>query len=234
MTAGKTIAEKRNIGAQIAKFPVIVHFDDDDIYPPNSVLFRVSMLMRQNKGAVFCTVLPSYDIANYISFVNVPPLHLWQSERVSEATLAYTKQFWEEKGFDNGTQIAEGNTFIRGREHACREISPQEVIVSLVHPRTTSSRRAPAGTESNGCHFGFTEDLFKMLTTIGQHLNDDGGGTGAHHPGQTEAPAAHHDDGDATDAHPPDPPQEPSSPETTEAKTSPDHHDETACDDAHP
>ena len=243
MTAGKTIAEKRNIGAQIAKFPVIVHFDDDDIYPPNSILFRVSMLMRQNKGAVFCTVLPSYDIANYISFVNVPPLHLWQSERVSEATLAYTKQFWEENGFDNGTQIAEGNTFIRGREHACREISPQEVIVSLVHPRTTSSRRAPAGTEANGCHFGFTDDLFKMLTTIGEHLSDGGGG--AHHPDRPkEAPTdrpdgatgAHHPDrpDDATGAHHPDPPTAEASPETPEAKTNPDHRDGTACDDGRP
>jgi hypothetical protein len=169
-TAGKSIAYKRNLGARLAKFPVIVHFDDDDIYPPNSVLFRVAMLLRGNKGAVFCTTLPSYDIKNYISFVNVPPLHLGQSERVSEATMAYTKAFWEEKGFDDKVTIAEGNTFIRGREHACREISPQEVIVSLVHPRTTSSRRAPANMEPNGCHFGFTDDLFKMLSQIAERM----------------------------------------------------------------
>ena len=169
-TPGMTIAAKRNLGAQIASNPVIVHFDDDDIYPPNSVLFRVSMLLRGKKGAVFCTTLPSYDISNYISFVNVPPLHLSQSERVSEATMAYTRAFWEDKGFDNDTAIAEGNTFVRGREQMCREISPQEVIVSLVHPKTTSSRRAPKDMEPNGCHFGFTEDLFKMLSTIGEEL----------------------------------------------------------------
>jgi len=170
LKTGKTIAEKRNLGASLAKNPIIVHFDDDDIYPPNSILFRVSMLMREKKGAVFCTVLPSYDIKNYISFMNVPPHYLGQSERVSEATMAYTKQFWEEKGFDNATQIAEGNTFIQGREQMCRELSPQEVIVSLVHPRTTSSRRAPKDMESNGCHFGFTEELFKILTHISQFM----------------------------------------------------------------
>jgi hypothetical protein len=167
---GKTIAWKRNFGASIASNPVIVHFDDDDIYPPNSILYRVNMLMRRNTKAVFCTTLPSYDIANYISFVNVPPLHLSQSERVSEATLAYTKEFWMEKGFDDDVKIAEGNTFIRDREQVCSEVSPQEVIVSLVHPKTTSSRRAPTGMEPNGCHFGFTEDLFKMLSTIGERL----------------------------------------------------------------
>ena len=168
--SGKTIAQKRNQGARLAKFPIIVHFDDDDIYPPNSILFRVSMLMRGNTGAVFCTTLPSYDIANYISFVNVPPLHLTQSERVSEATLAFKKSFWEDCNFDDDVKIAEGNTFILGRENMCREISPQEVIVSLVHPRTTSSRRAPTGMEPNGCHYGFTEDLFKMVSTIGESL----------------------------------------------------------------
>ena len=169
---GKTVAEKRNLGVKLASHPVIVHFDDDDIYPPNSILFRVSMLMRQSKGAVYCTTLPSYDIANYISFVNVPPIHLPPSQRVSEATMAYTKKFWEEKGFDEETKIAEGETFIKGRESQCRELSPQEVIVSLVHPRTTSSRRAPIGMEPNGCHFGFTEDLYKMVSTIGEALKN--------------------------------------------------------------
>ena len=164
---GKTIAWKRNLGAKLAKFPVIVHMDDDDIYPPNSILFRVSMMLRAKKQAVFCTTISCYDITNYISFVNVPPMRLPQSMRVSEATLCYTKSFWAEKGFDEDTKIAEGNTFIRGREHMCSELSPQEIIVSLVHPWTTSSRKSPKGMEPNGCHFGFTEDLFKMLSTIG-------------------------------------------------------------------
>jgi hypothetical protein len=170
MTDGKTIAYKRNLGAQIAKHDIIVHMDDDDIYPPNSILFRVSMMLRAKKQAAFCTTLPSYDIANYTSFVNVPPMRLPQSMRVSEATMCYTKKFWEEKGFPDDVKIAEGDLFIKGRESQCMELSPQEIIVSLVHPKTTSSRRVPKGTEPNGCHFGFTEDLFTMLSKIGERL----------------------------------------------------------------
>lgn len=168
--AGKTIAWKRNLGAKIAKFPIIIHMDDDDIYPPNSILFRVSMMLRAKKEAAFCTTLPSYDIANYTSFVNVPPMRLPQSMRVSEATMCYTKKFWEEKGFPEDVKIAEGDLFIKGRESQCMELSPQEIIVSLVHPKTTSSRRIPKGVEPNGCHFGFTEDLFTMLSKIGERL----------------------------------------------------------------
>ena len=168
--AGKTIAWKRNLGARLAKFPVIIHMDDDDIYPPNSILFRVSMMLRAKKNCAFCTTLPSYDIANYTSFVNVPPIRLPQSMRVSEATMCYTKKFWEEKGFPEDVKIAEGDLFIKGRETQCIELSPQEIIVSLIHPRTTSSRRIPPGTEPNGCHYGFTEDLFTMLSNLGEYL----------------------------------------------------------------
>ena len=166
---GKTIAWKRNRGCELASHPVIVHMDDDDIYPPNSILFRVSMMLRSRKDVAFCTTLPSYDIANFISFVNVPPMKLPQHMRISEATLCHTKTFWNDGQFAD-VNIAEGSSFLQNREHMGIELSPQEIIVSLVHPRTTSSRRAPVGMESNGCHFGFTDDLFKMLTNIGEYL----------------------------------------------------------------
>jgi hypothetical protein len=168
---GKTIAWKRNRAVQVASHGVLVHMDDDDVYPANTILSRVAMLLAQpSKQCVFCTTIPCYDIQNYISFVNVPPMKLEMAARVSEATMAYTRTFWEEKGFDDEVKIAEGHTFIHGREHMCREISPQDVIVSLVHSKTTSSRKAPAGMTSNGCHYGFSDDLFKHVSDIGTSL----------------------------------------------------------------
>jgi hypothetical protein len=166
-----TIGEKRNLAIEKAMYNTIVMMDDDDIYPENSVLFRVSMLLKQPaKECVFCTILPCYDITKYSSFMNVPPITLHMSERVSEATLAFTRQFWETQKFD-AIHIAEGNTFIRGREQMCREVSPQEVIVSLVHPKNTSSRRAPEMKEPNGCHYGFNDTLFTLVSEIGEKLN---------------------------------------------------------------
>jgi hypothetical protein len=99
--------------------------------------------------------------------MNVPPIILEQSKRVSEATLTFTKKFWEERGFQEDVQVGEGDAFIHSREQMCRELSPQDVIVSLVHRKTTSSRKAPEGMQANGCHFGFTDELFKMLSEIG-------------------------------------------------------------------
>ena len=162
------IAEKRNIGVKSAMYDTIVFMDDDDVYPNNSVLQRVAMLKRKpEKECVFSTIIPCYDIEKYTSFMNVPPITLPMSQRVSEATLCFTKNFWEWSPFTE--DIGEADTFIRGREQMCREISPQEVIVSLVHSKNSSSRKTPAG-EPNGCHYGFNEKLYALVSQIGEEL----------------------------------------------------------------
>lgn len=157
------IAEKRNIGVQAAMYDTLVFMDDDDVYPNNSVLARVSMLLQKpEKDCVFCTTIPCYDIEKKVSFMNVPPITLEMSERVSEATLCFKKSFWQERKFQD--DIAEGDKFIRGREQMCREISPQEVIVSLVHKKNISSRKSLG--ETNGCHYGFCDELFLLVDGI--------------------------------------------------------------------
>ncbi len=168
----KTIGEKRNIGISKAMYDIITFMDDDDVYPNNSVLERTAMMLKApSKECAFCTIIPCYDIVKYCSFMNAPPINLPMSQRVSEATLIFTRKFWEEHPFGD-TQIAEGDAFIRGREHMCRELSPQEVIVSLVHPKNTSSRKVPEFKEPNGCHFGFNEKLFAMVSEIGESLKE--------------------------------------------------------------
>jgi hypothetical protein len=163
------IGEKRNLAVQRAKHDVLIMLDDDDVYPNHSVLSRVATLFAEpKKDCVFCTTIPCYDIHETKSFMNVPPNILPMSERVSEATLCFTRAFWEERKFAE-VQIAEGNAFVRGREQRCREMSPQDVLVSLTHKKTTSDRKAPAG-EPNGCHYGFAEELFTLVSEIGQAI----------------------------------------------------------------
>ena len=164
-----TIGAKRNLGVQSASHDMLVMMDDDDVYPNNSLLTRVAfMLAEPKKSCVFSTTIPCYDIHDKKSFMNVPPNTLPMRERVSEATLAFTRAFWEEQKFPD-EQIAEGGAFIRGREQMCREVSPQDVIVSLVHSKNTSSRKAPLG-EANGCHYGFSDELFTLVSEIGERL----------------------------------------------------------------
>lgn len=164
-----TIGAKRNLAVEKASHDILVVLDDDDVYPNNSLLTRVAyMLAEPKKECSFCTTIPCFDIHEKKSFMNVPPNTLGMSDRVSEATLCFTREFWKSRPFPD-QQIAEGGAFIRGREHMCREVSPQDVIVSLTHKKTTSSRKAPAG-ESNGCHYGFSDELFTLVSEIAESI----------------------------------------------------------------
>jgi glycosyltransferase involved in cell wall biosynthesis len=164
-----SIGAKRNLAVASASHDILVMLDDDDVYPNNSILTRVAYLLAEpRKEAVFCTTIPCFDIHEKKSFMNVPPTPLRMCERVSEATLCFTREFWNKQGFPD-QQIAEGNAFIHGREEMCRDISPQDVIVSLVHSKNTSSRKAPVG-ESNGCHYGFSDELFTLVSEIAEAL----------------------------------------------------------------
>jgi predicted CopG family antitoxin len=172
---GMTIGQKRNLGVSKALYDIVMFCDDDDVYPENTVLHRTAMMLKEPaKECGFCTTIPCYDITKYSSFMNVPPMTLPMSQRVSEATLVFTKKFWEERPFDETDNIAEGDAFIRGREQMCRELSPQEVIVSLTHPKNLSSRKIPDFKEPNGCHYGFNEKLFALVSEIGLALNTSG------------------------------------------------------------
>jgi len=164
-----TIGAKRNLAIEKASHDVLVMLDDDDIYPNNSILARVAhMLAAPAKDCLFSTTIPCYEIHDKKSFMNVPPIQLPMSQRVSEATLCFTRAFWEARKFSD-IQIAEGDAFVHGREHMCRELSPQDVIVSLIHKKNTSTRKPPP-MESNGCHYGLAEELFTLVTEIGERL----------------------------------------------------------------
>jgi hypothetical protein len=164
-----TIGAKRNLAVQSASHDILVMMDDDDVYPNNSIVARVAhMLAEPRRECLFSTTIPCYQIHDKKSFMNVPPMTLPWAERVSEATLCFTRAFWEAGKFPD-QQIAEGCAFVRGREQKCRELSPQDVIVSLIHKQNTSSRKPPP-MEPNGCHYGFSEDLFTLVTEIGESL----------------------------------------------------------------
>jgi hypothetical protein len=170
VTEPATIGTKRNlaVAAASADVDVFVCMDDDDHYPANSVANRVSWLRPTRTGSeiAYCSVLPMYDIRRYISAINVPPLADSVADRVSEATLAFTRAAWATRPFPD-VSMAEGHAFVAGREDQTVEIPPAGVIVSFLHKGNTSSRRVPADQEPNGSHYGFSDPYFRFLHTVG-------------------------------------------------------------------
>jgi hypothetical protein len=161
------LGAKRNRACEAAPADasVFVMMDDDDHYPKNSLIARVAWLLGSKRECVYCSTIPIYDVGRYVSAINVPPLDLSPAERVSEATLCFTRKFWTDRKFPGPVSIAEGEGFIAGREEQTAEIPPEGVIVSFIHGGNSSSRRVPTG-EPNGCHFGFDDEYFSYISSL--------------------------------------------------------------------
>jgi hypothetical protein len=163
-----SIGEKRNIGCDAAPHmaSVFLNMDDDDHYPKSSIIARLTWMRAFNAGCVYCATLPMYDCKNYISAINVPPLNLAPHERVSEASLAFTREFYTARKFPTGVSVAEGEAFLAGRISETAEIPPEGVIVSFLHGLNFTSRRVPESSEANGCHYGFEDSYFAYLSGL--------------------------------------------------------------------
>lgn len=166
------IGEKRNRGVKqaILDFPevsLLAFMDDDDHYPNGSLVSRMAWIESFKCGAVYCSTLPMYDTTHYISAMNVPPLDLAPRRRISEATLCFRRSFWEERGFPGKVSVAEGEEFLLGRELQTLEIPPNGVIVSFLHGKNFTSRRVPDTDKPNGCHYGFSDEYFSMISQLG-------------------------------------------------------------------
>ncbi len=162
------IGMKRNIGVSLASSNYIVHFDDDDYYPPDSISIRIKKLLENdNIECIACTAIPSFNVNKYISMINSPPISLTLEKQISEATLCYTKEFWNKQKYYNQSIGSEAEEFIYKRTNKCKVIDWNNVIVSLLHKNNSSSRTDNITQSPNGWHFDkISDELFIMITSI--------------------------------------------------------------------
>jgi len=164
-----SVAQKRNLGVAKASSEIILMMDDDDHYPATSFRRRVAWLTQHpwKPSCVTATTIACYDLLKGISAVNTPPLGLPLGQRISEATLAFYKNWWVNRGFPTDIQVGEGEEFLTGREHDVLEIPPQQIIVAFSHGTNTSSRRIPSGAEIKpGCFWGFPKEFLMFIHAL--------------------------------------------------------------------
>jgi glycosyltransferase involved in cell wall biosynthesis len=160
------VSEKRNQGVAKASNDIILFMDDDDHYPETSFRRRVAWLTLHNwkPRVVAATTIACYDLLKGISAVNVPPLDIPVSQRISEATLTFYKSFWEEKNFSKNIVVGEGAEFIESREKDFLEIAPQQIIVAFSHGKNVSSRRVPSDPDASpSCFWGFPKEYLQFI-----------------------------------------------------------------------
>lgn len=168
----KPIGFKRNFCIEKASNEYIVCMDDDDYYPPNSIKLRILELLKSGKECVTCSTIGCFDVNKYVSMVNVPPHRLPFHERISEASLAFKKSFWEEQKFNDQSLYCEAKEFLMGRENRTYEISWEGVLVALLHNRNTSDKII-IDQPPNGCHYGWSDELFLFITSLDKELTDE-------------------------------------------------------------
>lgn len=133
-----TVAYKRNIGVEKASHDIIVHMDDDDYYPPESILARVKSLIKYQKEGikcVGCTLIGTYDLMN-----NKSSMSSDGSINLSEASMAYFKDFWEVKRFDNSCDKGEHKHFTAERLSQIIDLPYSFVIIGVNHKNNYTGR----------------------------------------------------------------------------------------------
>ena len=126
-----TIAMKRNIAVSNSSYEYIIHMDDDDYYPPESILARIKILLKYKNDNIECvgsTLIGTYNIIrNESSMGSDGPISL------SEASMAYTKKFWEERTFDDMCIRGEHKFFTEGRLNKIIDIPYSFILIAINH-----------------------------------------------------------------------------------------------------
>lgn len=129
-----SIGQKRNIGVTNASYEYIVHMDDDDYYYPHSILARVKVLLANpEKQCVFSTMVGTYDLVTNASAFSFDVDPNGNRTRPCEATMAYTREFWLERKYNESFRTSEGFHFIRGRWDKCVTMPYSFIMIAFTH-----------------------------------------------------------------------------------------------------
>ncbi len=133
-----TIAAKRNFAVQnsSATSQYILHMDDDDYYPPESILARVKILMKYGETGIEC--VGSSMIGTYNLLSDTSSMASDGMLSLSEASMGYTKRFWEQRPFDGDCVRGEHKPFMEGRLDKIMDIPYSFVIIAFNHKHNFS------------------------------------------------------------------------------------------------
>ena len=161
-----SIGESRNNSCELAKNEVIVFMDDDDYYFPESVINRVNALINSGKQIVGVRILASLSINKVVSYINSPGIYSSVSTSISPATLCFYKSILSEKVRFTDENINECEDIFKNIDlNMFKELSWENIIVSLSHKNNTTNRNVP-NQKPNGCHYGFTDKLLKFILEL--------------------------------------------------------------------
>ena len=159
-----TIGATRNKAINIATNDIIVNMDDDDYYYPSQVKKRVTNLVNSGKSCVGCSIIASFHINKFISFIEASDIYTPIYNKIYPATLCFKKSFWQDIKCDDES-INEFKSIFEKNSEQFYEINWENILISLVHTTNISNRKTP-NSEPNGMKFSVGEKVFKFISTL--------------------------------------------------------------------
>jgi GR25 family glycosyltransferase involved in LPS biosynthesis len=123
-----TIAMKRNLCVKYAKYDYFVHMDDDDYYNEFSVMSRIrTLLTYPDKDIVGCGMCCCYDTTQKQFYI------VGNKYQLAEASMAYTRKFFDERNYNENVKLGEGLLFIKKRKYKALRIPYSFIILVMNH-----------------------------------------------------------------------------------------------------
>ncbi len=133
-----TIGAKRNFACEQAAGEFIVHWDDDDWYPPNRVTRQIAALGDRGGEITGSSRIYYYDAVSMQAWEYRYPKvnHAW----VGGNTLAYRKAFWQQHRFPE-VQVGEDSRFVwSSRGKSICDLADPSLCVATAHSSNTSRK----------------------------------------------------------------------------------------------
>jgi glycosyltransferase involved in cell wall biosynthesis len=134
----QTVGAKRNLACAEARGEIIVHWDDDDWYPPSRVSRQVHALLDRSADVCGSSRLFYFDPSaeRAWSYEYTSPRQPW----VAGNTLAYRKDVWSRNPFPDA-QVGEDARFLwSGAVKTVADLADPALCVGIIHPGNTSRK----------------------------------------------------------------------------------------------
>lgn len=133
------IGKKRNKVNQLAKNDIIIHMDDDDYYPPDSIINRVRALLSYDKRCVGCSSVNCINLLDNTCFKTWGG-YLNNTIVTAEASLCYYKTFWKEQNYDPNVNSEECKKFLENRTNLYIDLHSAFIMIAITHSKNMSNR----------------------------------------------------------------------------------------------
>lgn len=133
------IGVKRNKVNELAAGDIIVHMDDDDYYPPDSIINRVRSLITYSKRCVGSSSVNCINLLDNTCF-KTGGGYKDNTIITAEASLCYYKKFWEEKHYDENITCEECKEFLEDRTNDYIDLHSAFVMIAITHSKNMSDR----------------------------------------------------------------------------------------------